>query len=66
VGLSGILISLLFYFCYFLRQPKRNVPDNEKIFVSPANGKVIAVIENPTKDAILYKDNVKVLDNFIA
>lgn len=56
---------LLFYFCYFLRQPKRNIPDDEKIFVSPANGKIIAIVENPTKHTFLYKNNKRVLDNFI-
>jgi hypothetical protein len=45
--------------------PERSIPDDETLFVSPANGKVIAIIENPTEDTILYKNNYKVLDHFI-
>jgi phosphatidylserine decarboxylase len=66
VVLSFILIGLIFYFFYFLRQPERSIPGDEQLFVSPANGKIIAIIENPTEESILYKNNSKVLDNFIA
>jgi phosphatidylserine decarboxylase len=59
-----ILICLLFYFFYFLRLPSRVIPNNENAFVSPANGKVIAIIQNPTAETILYKNNTKVLDHF--
>jgi phosphatidylserine decarboxylase len=45
--------------------PERIIPDDEKRFVSPANGKIIAIIENPTAETVLYKNNNKVLDNFI-
>lgn len=54
-----------FYRCYFLREPLRDIPDDENIFVSPANGKIIAIIENPTDNTIIYKDNHEVLDHFI-
>ena len=61
-----ILVACIgFYRCYFLRQPYRNVPDDEDLFVSPANWKIIAIIENPTDNTVLYKDNNEVLDHFI-
>ena len=54
-----------FYRCYFLRQPARRIPNNENLFVSPANGEIIAIIKNPTDNTIIYKDNNEVLDHFI-
>jgi hypothetical protein len=48
-----------------LREPLRDIPDDENIFVSPANGKIIAIIKNPTDNTIIYKDNHEVLDHFI-
>jgi phosphatidylserine decarboxylase len=61
-----ILLILAFYFFYFLRDPQRNIPNDPSLFVAPANGKIIAIIQNPTQDDILYKNNTKVLDNFVA
>lgn len=63
VWLAGL--CLWFYFLYFLRQPVRNIPNDENVFVSPANGKIIAIIEDPEEDEILYKKNKKVMDNFM-
>jgi len=61
-----LLVSCIgFYRCYFLREPWRNIPNDESLFVSPANGKIIAIIENPTDHTIIYKDNHEVLDHFI-
>lgn len=62
--LLSILI-LCFYFFYFLRQPERNIPNNENLFISPANWKIISIIHNPTENEILYKKHKKVMDNFI-
>lgn len=56
---------LWFYFLYFLRQPERNIPENENLFVSPANGKIISIMKNPTEHEILYKKHSKVMDNFV-
>ena len=60
-----IVFCVGFYRCYFLRQPLRKVPNNSDLFVSPANGEIIAIIENPTEETVLYKNNKKVLNNFI-
>ncbi len=43
---AGLLIFfLIFYRVWFLRQPGRNIPAKENVFVSPANGKVVSVRE---------------------
>ena len=54
-----LVIWFAFYRCYFLREPERT------LFVSPANGEIIAIIQNPTDNTVLYKNNNKVLDHFI-
>ena len=38
-----IVVSLLYYRLWFLRQPSRHIPYDETVFVSPANGRVAAV-----------------------
>ena len=60
-----IVFAIGFYRCYFLRQPMRKIPNNEDLFVSPANGEIIAIIKNPTDHTVIYKDNNQVLDHFI-
>ena len=60
-----VVACIGFYRCYFLRQPARRVPNNENLFVSPANWEIIAIIKNPTDNTIIYKDNNEVLDHFI-
>ncbi len=60
-----LVCCIAFYRCYFLRQPYREVPNDENLFVSPANWKIIAIIKNPTDHTIIYKDNNAVLDHFI-
>ncbi len=65
VILGAILLCVLFYSLYFLRQPVRDIPNDPNVFVSPANGKIIAIIENPTEDTVLYKNHRKVLDHFV-
>ena len=60
-----MVCCIAFYRCYFLRQPYRKILNDENLFVSPANGEIIAIIENPTEETILYKNNRRVLNNFI-
>ena len=60
-----MVCCIAFYRCYFLRQPYRKIPNNENFFVSPANGEIIAIINNPTEETVLYKNNRRVLNNFI-
>ncbi len=63
--------SFFFFKCfnefYFLRQPVRNVPDDNSVFVSPANWTIIKVIkQNDLTDwnTELYKQNNVVIDNW--
>ena len=60
-----LLCCIAFYRCYFLRQPYRKVPNDENLFVSPANWEIIAIIKDPTDNTVIYKDNNAVLDHFI-
>ena len=60
-----LVIWFAFYRCYFLREPERNIPYDDNVFVSPANWEIIAIIQNPTDNTVLYKNNNKVLDHFI-
>ena len=60
-----IVFCVGFYRCYFLRQPLRKIPNDKNIFVSPANGEIIAIIKNPTENTAIYKDNHYVLDHFV-
>lgn len=63
-----LLLGLgLFYRFYFLRQPLRAIPNDNTLFVSPANGKIIAIIKQDDlkgHKAELYKNNNKVIDNW--
>lgn len=42
-GIAVIPLALTFFMLYFFRDPERQTPDNEDIFVSPADGKIIVV-----------------------
>lgn len=59
-----IVISIVFYYGYFLRQPKRSVPYHNRVFVSPASGKVISIISTEQEHIDIYKDNEKALELF--
>ncbi len=44
ISIVGVLVFIfLYYQFWFLRQPERNIPLDNTVFVSPANGKIIAV-----------------------
>ncbi len=61
-----LLTLLLFYRFYFLRSPERAVPNDDTLFVSPANGKIIAIInqdELKAGETQLYKENKEVIDD---
>ncbi|MFN8309255.1 MAG: phosphatidylserine decarboxylase [Chitinophagales bacterium] len=47
-----------FYNIWFLRQPKRNIPGNEHLFVSPANGQVVSITKwNAAMLTVLKKED---------
>jgi len=67
VFLLIFFICILFYNYYFLRTPKRKIPYDNNLFVSPANWKIIAVIkqnELKSKKNPLYKKNSEVIDDW--
>lgn len=43
----ALMISL-WYQLFFLRLPKRLIVEDPNVFLSPANGKIIAIIKEPT------------------
>lgn len=50
--LGGLLpFVLTLFMAYFFRDPERRIPEGEKIFVSPADGKVI-LIQNVNEESI--------------
>ena len=53
-----ILAVFLFayYQVWFLRQPARNVPGNDHVFVSPANGKIVSIHKWNSKTLTVTKE----------
>ncbi len=56
-ALGIIASSYLFYKLWFLRAPARTIPHNDNLFISPANGKVIAVRKFNEASFIEAKDS---------
>lgn len=51
LALAGLPVALLLLFvCYFFRDPEREVPTDEKIIVSAADGLVVDVVEMDEPD----------------
>lgn len=38
-----VMAALGFYYFWFLRQPARNIPHNNNLYVSPANGEIVSI-----------------------
>ena len=58
---------VLYYRFYFLRNPSRKIPHDDKLFVSPANWRIIAIIRQKdlkNKKLELYKENDVVIDDW--
>jgi phosphatidylserine decarboxylase len=51
-----LMLSYIFYRLFFLRAPKRTIPNDDTVFVSPANGKIIAIREFNEDSFIETKD----------
>lgn len=58
-----ILISIGYYYLWFLRQPDRVIPMDEHAFISPANGEIVAITPWKSDELQWEKDDgvVKVL-----
>ena len=60
--LIGLIVLILFFWKFiFLRNPNRNIPQEQNIIVSPADGKVIKILEFKDKKVTLYKGNKRYL-----
>lgn len=53
---------LLYYQLWFLRQPARQFPNDAKVFVAPANGKVVAVKKWNTESLLETKGDLGVIN----
>ncbi len=60
-GTAFALVPFLLtgFMCYFFRDPERNIPQGEHLFVSPADGKVI-VIRDVYEDRHLLADTKQI------
>jgi len=59
--LALVGLSATFFICYFFRDPDRVVPQQDKLVVSPADGKIVAVAkmaENPYYDGSCKKISI--------
>ena len=56
-----IIIILIFWKFIFLRNPKRSIPNDIDIIVSPADGKIIDIMEFHNNNVRLYKGNKRYL-----
>ncbi|MDI6757386.1 MAG: phosphatidylserine decarboxylase, partial [Endomicrobiia bacterium] len=36
------------FFCYFFRDPERNIPSDDKVLLSPADGKIMEIADEPS------------------
>ena len=58
--LFAVVLWLLFFeFCYFFRDPERNIPQDPNIIVSPADGKIIN-IQSMQENVYLKQDCLRV------
>ncbi len=45
--LAILFFILAAFTCYFFRNPDRNIPKGENLIVSPADGKVVKIVQSP-------------------
>jgi phosphatidylserine decarboxylase len=51
-----IALFLLYYKFWFLRFPERNIPNDNSVFVSPANGKIVAIAPWNSETLVVTKE----------
>lgn len=62
-----VIAFVIFYKFYFLRNPIRDIPNDNNLFVSPANWKIIAIIHQDdlkNEKTELYKEHNIVIDDW--
>ena len=50
-----VVLLLGYYRLWFLRMPDRNIPHNEHVYVSPANGKIVSVAKWNRNNLVVTK-----------
>ncbi len=45
IWLGAIFLVLLLFVCYFFRDPQRTIPTDPNVIVSPADGKVVEIVD---------------------
>ena len=56
---TAIILSVFlftYYQVWFLRQPVRNIPANDHVFVSPANGTIVSIHKWNTQSLVVTKE----------
>lgn len=56
-----VLLALLWYFLFFLRLPDRDIVQDDAIFLSPANGKIISILTGV--DSLVEKNHRVVIED---
>ncbi len=59
--LVASMLLFVFWKFYFLRNPIRNIPNEKNIVISPADGKIVEVLEFTKDEVKLYKGNKRLL-----
>ena len=60
-----IVISVVvagYYRVWFLRQPDRNIPNNNSVFVAPANGKIVSVYKWSSSNLTILKKELGIIN----
>lgn len=64
IWLSPLAFALTLFMFYFFRDPERTIPEGKKIFVSPADGKIIMIDE--VKEERYLKKSVRMVSIFMS
>lgn len=64
IWLSPLAFALTLFMLYFFRDPERTIPEGKKIFVSPADGKIIMIDE--VKEERYLKKSVRMVSIFMS
>jgi|ERR1043165_2250740 phosphatidylserine decarboxylase len=62
VLLALAIVLVLYYRLWFLRQPDRHIPNNNSVFVAPANGKVVSVKRWTSDNVLVTKGELGVIN----
>jgi phosphatidylserine decarboxylase len=57
-----VLVLAGYYKVWFLRQPERNIPNNNSVFVAPANGKIVSIKKWNTETLLETKGDLGVIN----